>query len=130
MVTSICQGGGDASAQLGFYKIVDAWKFRMNKDRQAEYNPANIDKNREDENTPMRLKMLTLFFEIFEKGCPVFPTEYYNLIRYIFMQHLKSIWQEAPEVMSDRNDTRFSWSAAYEFMQECYTIRKKDPESV
>lgn len=124
---AVCKDGADESHKLGFYKIVDAWKFRMNKERQAELNPADIDLKRLDPKNTLRMRLLTDFFLLFQTGCPNVPEIYFNLLRYLFMQHLKTVWEEVPFVLQDRNDTRLSWEAAADELKECLRKRRKDP---
>ncbi|CAL8111074.1 unnamed protein product [Orchesella dallaii] len=122
VLKSVCGGGADPPSKLGFYKLVDAWKFRMNPDKQLDMDPAKLEKDDDDIRMPMRIRMLTYFFQIFSNGCPAVDPIYFNLIRYIFMQHIKTTWEEAPQIL-DRNDTNRGWKRAFIFLRSCHETR-------
>lgn len=99
----------------------------MSPARQNEQNPADIDPKRKDPHTPVRLRLLTTFFQLFKESCPKVPDEYFNLLQYIFMQHIKSVWEEAAWILQDKKDTRLDLTTAADYLQACLDIRRPDP---
>jgi hypothetical protein len=105
-----CGGKADADLKGKLGQVMDIWKARVSNGLET------LESIKIPYEALYKARVVDGIVETFHRTCPTVPSEYLNILKAVFLTHLRTAWKRYPEAVGVEDDY---WRHTGMFLDSC-----------